>query len=77
MKEASVIPNHQIAAAPTMHVNKFRSRRMLKQFIEQRHSFRLGHTKDVRGVVTEVESPLPGFRMDAHERVVDRRVLTR
>ena len=77
MKEASVIPNHQIAAAPTMHVNKFRSRCMLKKFIEQRHSFRLCHTKDVRGVVSEIECLLPGLRMGAHERMVDRRVLTR
>jgi hypothetical protein len=50
---------------------------MLKKFIEQRHSFRLCHTKDVRGVVSEIECLLPGLRMGAHERMVDRRVLTR
>src|ERR1700730_15870167 len=75
VKEATIVPNHQIALSPTGAINKIRLCRVVQKLVEKRCSLSLGHTGDVRGMIAEIKRLLAGCRMGAHERVVDRRAL--
>src|ERR1700730_14971240 len=62
VKEATVVPNHQIALAPTVGINEIRLCRVVQKLVEQRYSFSLGHAEGVRGMIAEIKRLLAGRR---------------
>src|ERR1700740_497235 len=76
VKEAAIVPHHQIANAPAVGIDELRLRRVFQQFVEERPSLRFGHPKYVRGMVAEIKRLRARLGMGAHQWMVDRRVFS-
>src|SRR5438270_4828325 len=75
VKEAAIVPHHQIADAPAVGIYELRLCGVLQQGVEERPSFRFGHPEYVRGVIAEIERLSPGLRMGTNKRMIDRRAV--
>src|SRR5580658_2397868 len=64
---AAIIPDHQVAGAPDMPVDKPTLGRELDQIAQQQAAFRHRHADNVRGMCGKVERLALGARMDTDD----------
>src|SRR5215471_7888050 len=69
VQQAAVVPHHKITRLPAVGVYESPLRRVAEKLLEDCRSLRLRQAENMRGVVAEIERPLAGIGMGAHERV--------
>ena len=59
MKRAAIVPDHQIAFAPFVGLDKLRLRREGHQLRQQRFAFRFSHANNAQGVLADIKRLAP------------------
>src|SRR5215831_14112801 len=74
MQQTAVVPHDEITRLPAVSVDELPLGRVAEKLPEDCRTLRLGQAEDVRGMIAEIERPLAGVGMGAHERMIDRRI---